>query len=73
MPRGAIRVRSLPHRSASYEDDADYRGADKTDYSAKDLARWAREFNIPWKLGYPANYPLTRTSDATINLLESVA
>jgi hypothetical protein len=52
-----------PTRSAITTECGTYCRLDKTEYSANDIARWARLFNIPWKPGYPENYPLTRTQD----------
>ena len=49
-----------------------YGRLDKTEYSANDVARWARLFDIPWKPGYPENYPLTRTQDVLDYVSSSV-
>jgi hypothetical protein len=35
---------------------------DKVSYMMTDLARWAQEFNIPWKDGLPDNYPFKATT-----------
>ncbi|KAK6380745.1 hypothetical protein LTS17_004945 [Exophiala oligosperma] len=34
----------------------------KPSYMSTDIARWARDYNIPWMPGWPANYPFKSTT-----------
>lgn len=35
---------------------------DKPSYMATDITRWARDYDIPWTPGWPANYPSKSTT-----------